>query len=65
MGVTIILISKVAAAGSTIVFTGDFCRIYTEDRVMIGEIKVKGGLYRVYYSASGIEGYSAQMKEIL
>ena len=32
---------------------------------MIGKIKVKGGLYRVYYSASGIEGYSAQTKEIL
>ena len=31
MGVTLISISKVAAAGSTIVFTGDFCRIYTKD----------------------------------
>ena len=65
MGVTLILISKVAATGSMIVFTGDFCQIYTKDQVMIGEIKVKGGLYHVYYLASGIEGYSAQMKEIL
>ena len=65
MGVTLVLISKVAVAGSTITFTGDFCRIYTKDQVMIGEIKVKGGFYHVYYSASGIEGYSVQTKEIL
>ena len=32
---------------------------------MIGEIKVKGGLYRVYYSKSGAKGYSAQVNEVL
>ena len=32
---------------------------------MIGEVKVKGGLYHVYYSPSGVEGYSTQANEIL
>ena len=48
MGVTLISISKIAGAGSTVVFTGNFCRIYNKDRSMIGEIKVTGGLYRVH-----------------
>ena len=65
MGVTLISISKIAGAGSTVVFTRNSCRIYNKDRNMIGEIKVKGGLYRVHYSASGVEGYSAQTNEIL
>ena len=65
MGVTLVSISKIASAGSTVVFTGNFCRIYNKNRVMIGEIKVKGGLYRVHYSASGVEGYSVQTNEIL
>ena len=32
---------------------------------MIGEIKVKGGLYHVFYSAAGVQKYSVQTKEIL
>ena len=52
MGITLVSISKVTAAGSTVVFTGNVCRIYTKDREVIGEIKVKNGLYRVYTSGS-------------
>jgi Reverse transcriptase (RNA-dependent DNA polymerase)/GAG-pre-integrase domain len=65
MGVTLISISWIAEAGSTVVFAGKFCRIYNQDKEKIGEIKVKGGLYRVYYSPSGIGGYSAQANETL
>ena len=65
MGVTLVSISRIANAGSTVVFTGEFCRIYNKGRTLIGEIKVKGGLYRVYYSKSGAKGFSAQANEIL
>ena len=58
-------ISKIASAGSTVVFTGCFCRIYTADREIIREIRVKGGLYRVYSSASKVEGYSVNTKDTL
>ena len=44
MGVTLISINKIAGAGSTVIFTGNFCRIYNKNRVMIGEITAKGGL---------------------
>ena len=65
MGVTLVSISQIASAGSTVVFTGNFCRIYNKGRTLIGEIKVKGGLYCIYYFKSGAKGYSAQANEVL
>jgi hypothetical protein len=68
MGVTLVSISKIAKAGSTVVFAEDFCRIYAKDKGVIGEIKVEGGLYRVYspYSpAHMVGGYSADEKETM
>ena len=58
MGVTLVSISRITGAGSTVVFTGNFCRIYDRDRKLVGEIRVKGGLYWVYYSPNGVAGYS-------
>ena len=65
MGVTLVSISKVVSTGSTVVFSGDFCRIYNKGKTLVGEIKVKGGLYRVYYPNTGAESYSAVVNEIL
>ena len=65
MGVTLVSISKITSAGSTVVFTGEFCRIYNKDKALVGEIKVKGGLYRVYYTKTRTGGYSAQINEVL
>ena len=48
MGVTLISISRIAKAGSTVVFQGCYCRIYNQIKVRIGEIREKGGLYRVF-----------------
>ena len=45
MGVTLISISHVAATSSTVVFSGEFCRIYNADKKRVGEIKESGGLY--------------------
>ena len=58
-------ISKIASAGSTVVFTGNFCQIYNKNKVLVGEIEVKGGLYCVYYSKIGTRGYSAEINEVL
>ena len=33
--------------------------------MLVGEIEVKGGLYCVFYSKTGTEGYSAQINEVL
>ena len=41
MGITLVSVSRIARAGSTVVFTGNVCRIYSKDRNIVGEIKVK------------------------
>ena len=65
MGVTLVSISKIASTGSTVVFSGSFCQIHRKNRDVIGEIKVRGGLYRVYYPSLSAKGYSAGTKEAL
>jgi transposase InsO family protein len=48
MGVTLISISRIAKTGSIVVFQGNSCRIYNQTKERIGEIREKGGLYRVF-----------------
>ena len=65
MGVTLVSISRIAGAGSTVVFTGNVCKIYSRNKKVIGEIKVKGGLYRVHMSSSKAQAYGVTTKEAL
>ena len=55
MGVTLVSISCIAAAGSKVVFTGNICEIFNKERKVIGTIQVKSGLYRVF-STCPLEG---------
>ena len=55
MGVTLVSISCIAAAGSTVVFTGNTCQIFNNERKVIGIIQMKSGLYRVF-STRPLEG---------
>ena len=64
MGVTLVLISKIASAGSMVVFSGNFCQIFTK-KAVVGEIPVNGRLYHVYHPANNIGGYAATTKESL
>ena len=41
MGVTLVSISQIASAGSTVIFTGNTCRIYDKERKVIGTIQMK------------------------
>ena len=67
MGITLVSISRIAGAGSTVVFTGNVCHIYSKDRKIIGEIKAKGGLYRVLTRGTKAYAYTAdpESKETL
>jgi len=65
MGVTLISISRITSAGSTVVFTGNICKVYNKNKEVVGEIKVKGGLYRVYTSCSKDGAHAASNTEIL
>lgn len=59
MGVTLVSISQIAHAGLIAVFIGDICKVYNKERKVIGEITVKGGLYRVYSSGSNDKAHAA------
>ena len=65
MGVTLVSISRIAGTGSTVVFSGSLCRIYNKNRALVGEIKVKGGLYRVFTPNSGVGAYSFSTRQAL
>ena len=65
MGITLVSISCIAAAGSTVMFTGNICKIYNKERIVVGVIKVKGGLYRVYTSSSKAGAHVFSAKEAL
>jgi transposase InsO family protein len=65
MGVTLVSISRIAGAGATVVFSGNLCTILNKDRKVIGVIKMKGGLYRVFSPTSGNGAYSSQAMELL
>jgi hypothetical protein len=65
MGVTLVSISRITATGSTVVFSGHFCRIYNAKKERVGEVRQSGGLYRVYKSSSEEEANSAGTNEML
>ena len=45
MGVTLVSISHITEAGSTVMFSGNYCQIYNKNKEIVGQITVKGGLY--------------------
>ena len=65
MGVTLVSISSIASTGSTVIFTKDICQIFNKERKMIGEIKVKGGLYRVFSSSFKDEAHATNTQNSL
>ena len=65
MGVTLVSISKIAKAGSTVVFQGCYCQIYNRDKDRIGEIPERNGLYRVFVLNPEAEANSANIEDKL
>ena len=49
MSLTLVSISRIAAAGYATLFRDTSCRIYDVQRELVGEIPVGGGLYRVHH----------------
>ncbi len=65
MGVTLVSISQIALAGYIVIFSGTTCRILNKEKVNLGRIDLKNGLYRVYSARPELEGYHGRVKEIL
>lgn len=66
MGLTLVAISQVAAAGFPTLFRGSTCRIFDSKRELIGQIPVRNGLYRVDHEGEDSGGGMGGMaKEVL
>ena len=63
MGITLVSTSRIANAGSTVIFSGNICKIYDRNKQIISEIKGKGGLYHVYSSNQASQAHVADTKE--
>jgi hypothetical protein len=64
MGLTLVSVSRAAAAGYPAFFRGNMCRIFDKKNRVVGEIPVTNGLYRVDHDEiSGAMG--AVTKELL
>ena len=53
------------SARSTVVFTKDICRIYNQQKEVVGEIIVKGGLYQVFGSTPSDGAHVTSAREAL
>jgi hypothetical protein len=56
IGVTIVSISRITAAGHKAIFDGPLLKIYNSSKKLLGEVPVNQGLYRVEHNESA---YSA------
>ena len=56
MGLTLISIAKIAAAGYRVLFKGPWCRIYNADNDVIGQLAARNGLYRVEHDIAAMTG---------
>ena len=65
MGLTLISISRVAAAGYASLFRGSTCKIFDQRKKQIGEVHAKNGLYRVDHYAERREEMGGVAKEVL
>ena len=63
MGVTLVTISCIALAGSTVVFTGNTCQIFNNKRKVIGTIQMNSGLYQVFLTCP-LKGEYAEKQEL-
>ena len=65
MGVTLVSISKLAAAGYAALFCDSVCRIFNPQRKLVGEIPISNGLYRVRHTVKQPFAGVANATEVL
>ena len=65
MGLTLVSIGKITAAGYKVIFRGPTCRIYNGKDKVIGQINARNGLYRVDHEIVVNAAMSGQAREVL
>ena len=65
MGLTLVSIGKITAAGYKVIFRGPTCRIYNCKDKIIGQINARNGLYHVDHEIVVNAAMSGQAQEVL
>ncbi len=65
MGITLVSIGQITSAGSSVLFHGDTCQIYSPSKTLLAQIPKRGGLYQNYNPRSTDTGYTRKVKELL
>ena len=65
MGLTLVSIGKITAAGYKVIFRGLTCRIYDSKDKVIGQINARNRLYRVDHEVSVNVAMAGEAREIL
>ena len=65
MGLTLVSVGKITAAGYKVIFRGLTCRIYDSKDKVIGQINARNGLYRVDHEVSVNVAMAGEAREIL
>ena len=65
MGLTLVSVGKITAAGYKVNFRGLTCRIYDSKDKVIGQINARNGLYRVDHEVSVNIAMAGEAREIL
>ena len=65
MGLTLVSIGKITAAGYKVIFRGPTCKIFDPRDKVIGNIIVKNGLYRVDHDISVNVAVAGEAREVL
>ena len=65
MGVTLVSISQVTDAKSSVLFHGNICRIFNSLRTILGEVPKHNGLYQIFTSCPQTAVYAGKAVEVL
>jgi len=65
MGLTLVSIAKITAAGYKVIFRGTTCKIFDQKDKVIGLIMVKNGLYRVDHEILVNMAMTGEAREVL
>ena len=64
IGLTLVSVAKIAAAGYRVLFKGPCCRIYNADNDVIGQLAARNGLYHVDHNIAVMTG-NIEPKEVV
>ena len=65
MGLTLVSVGKITAAGYKVIFRGMTCKIYDSKDKVIGQINARNGLYRVDHQVAMNVAMAGEAREVL